>query len=90
MKQLAAAYYSHFFFGSHSGRLTLSLSENAPRHLRALVQQVCGSSPSQECLARFFECLCSLADAEARLAPAEPSEDMAMAVREGLRTRLDA
>lgn len=90
MKQLAAVYYSHFFFGSKDGQLSLSLSESAPQHLKSMLRQVCGASPSQECMARFYECLCSLAEAEARLAPAEPDTAMSMAVQEALRTGLDA
>lgn len=91
MKLLAATYYSHFFFSSHAGRLKLSLSESAPLHLRLLVSNACGDNPSQECLIRLYECLCSLAGEDAITAPQEPpSPDMHIIVADCLRQHLDA
>lgn len=85
MQDLAASYYSHFFFTAHAGRLRLSLSPHAPERLKLLVRTLCGDSPAQECLGRLYECLCSLAGREAFLPPQEPTEEMFLAVGDYLR-----
>lgn len=85
MKDIAASYYSHFFFTSHFGKLHLALSPHAPERLKLLVLALCGDNPAQACLGRLYECLCSLAGQEAFLPPQEPSEEMFLAVDDYLR-----
>ena len=85
MKELAAAYYSHFFFGSHAGRLRLSLSSKAPEPLKLLVRDVCGDTPSQQCLRRLYVSLCALAEQDARVDTAEVPREMVIRVSRKLR-----
>lgn len=76
IKDTAANYFSHFYFKSRDNKLELSLSEHAPRDLVALLHQVCGDDPSQDCITCLYDCLCSLAGEEAQVAPDACTEDI--------------
>ena len=91
MKELAADYYSHFFFGSREGRLHLTLSPHAPQPLRELVSRACGPNPSQEDLLRVFGCLCATAQHESCIVAQEPpTMEMLQTVHSALRGQLSA